>query len=116
VLVIELGGNDGLRGQDLAAIETNLRSIAKRAQEAGARVILLGVQIPTSYGADYAGRFAGIYPRLAEELHVELVPEFLAGVGGVPEMNLEDGPASDREGHERIARNIAPALRKLLAK
>jgi acyl-CoA thioesterase-1 len=114
VLVIELGGNDGLRGQDLASVESNLRAIATRALAAGARVLLLGVQIPTSYGADYAGGFAAIYTRLSQELGVELVPEFLSGVGGVPEMNLEDGLHPTAKGHEKIAQTVAPALRKVL--
>jgi len=114
VLVVELGGNDGLRGQDVDAVESNLRAIVTRAQAAGARVLLLGVQIPSSYGADYAGRFAAIYPRLSQELGVELVPEFLAGVGGVPDMNLEDGLHPTAKGHERIAQTIAPALKALL--
>ncbi len=116
VLVIELGGNDGLRGQDPDAVEANLRAIATRAQSAGARVLLLGVQLPSSYGADYAGRFAAIYPRLSQDLGIELVPEFLAGVGGVPDMNLEDGLHPSTKGHERIAQTVAPALRRMLAK
>lgn len=116
VLVIELGGNDGLRGQDVESIEANLRAIATRAQAAGARVLLLGVQLPSSYGADYAGRFGAIYPRLSQELGVELVPEFLTGVGGVPDMNLEDGLHPTAKGHERIAQTVAPVLRKLLSK
>jgi len=115
VLVVELGGNDGLRGQDLAGVESNLRAIVSRAKAAGARVVLLGVQIPTSYGADYAGRFAAMYSRIAGEEGVTLVPEFLAGVGGVPDMNLEDGLHPTAAGHARLARNVAPVLATVLA-
>ncbi len=115
VLVVELGGNDGLRGQELAGVEANLRGIVTRAKDAGARVVLIGVQIPTSYGADYAGKFAAIYPRIAEDLGVVLVPEFFAGVGGVPDMTLEDGLHPTAAGHARLAQNVAPTLRGVLA-
>jgi acyl-CoA thioesterase-1 len=115
VLVVELGGNDGLRGQDLAGVESNLRGIVERAKASGARVVLLGVQIPTSYGADYAGKFSAIYPRIAADLGVDIVPEFLAGVGGVADMNLEDGLHPTAAGHERVAQNVAPVLRRVLA-
>lgn len=114
VLVVELGGNDGLRGQDLAAIEKNLREIVVRGKSAGCAVILLGVQIPTSYGADYAGRFQAIYPRVAEELGAAFVRDFLAGVGGVPDMNLEDGLHPTAAGHRRIAENVRPTLTRIL--
>jgi len=115
VLVVELGGNDGLRGQDLAGVEANLRGIVIRAKDSGARVVLLGVHIPTSYGAEYAGDFAAIYPRIAEELGVTLVPEFFAGVGGVPDMTLEDGLHPTAAGHVRLAKNVAPMLARVLA-
>jgi len=114
VLVVELGGNDGLRGQDLGDIERNLREIVTRAKAAGSAVVLLGVQIPTSYGADYAGKFQAIYPRVAEELGVALVRDFLAGVGGVPDMNLEDGLHPTAAGHRRIAENVRSTLTDVL--
>lgn len=116
VLVVELGGNDGLRGQDLGDVEKNLREIVTRAKSAGAAVVLLGVQIPTSYGADYAGRFQAIYPRVAEESGVALVRDFLAGVGGVPDMNLEDGLHPTAAGHRRIAENVGPVLVEVLGR
>ncbi|MBL8860391.1 MAG: arylesterase [Planctomycetes bacterium] len=115
VLVVELGGNDGLRGQDLAAVESNLRAIASKGRAAGARVVLLGVRIPESYGADYAGAFRAIYPRVATELELDFVPEFMDGVGGVPDMNLEDGLHPTAAGHARIAQNVAPVLSAVLA-
>lgn len=114
VLVVELGGNDGLRGQDVAGVEANLRAIVSRAQEADARVVLLGMQIPTSYGADYADDFAGLYARIAQDTGVAFVPDFLAGVGGVPEMTLEDGLHPTAAGHQRLARNVASVLQSVL--
>jgi acyl-CoA thioesterase I len=115
VVVVELGPNDGLRGLDLAMTETNLRAIVRRASEAGARVLLVGMRIPPNYGPDYAGRFEELYPRLAEELDVPLVPFLLADVGGVPELNQGDGIHPTAEGQEIVAANVAPHLEPLLA-
>lgn len=114
VLVVELGGNDGLRGQDLAGVESNLRAIVTRGKESGSRVVLLGVQIPTSYGAEYTGGFAAMYPRIARDLGVDFVPDFFAGVGGVPDMTLEDGIHPTAAGHARLARNVATVLQGVL--
>ncbi len=114
VLVVELGGNDGLRGVSLASIESNLRAIAERARDAGARVLLLGVRLPPNYGADYAEGFAEIYERLAEELELDYVPFFMEGVGGVRSLNLSDGLHPTPAGHERLAENVLPALREVL--
>jgi acyl-CoA thioesterase I len=114
VLVVELGGNDGLRGQDVKGIEENLRQIVQRAKDAGARVLLLGVRMPSSYGAAYSEEFAAIYPRLAREQGVPLVPYFMEKVGGVPELTLEDGLHPTAKGHELLAANIAPKLREVL--
>ncbi len=111
VLVVELGGNDGLRGQEIEGVESNLRAIVTRAQSAGARVVLLGIQIPSSYGADYTSRFADMYPRIAQDLGVAFVPDFFQGVGGVPDMTLEDGLHPTAAGHVRLARNIADIVR-----
>ena len=115
VLVLELGGNDALRGQDVSETLDNLRAIVRKAKSAGARVLLLGVRVPTSLGPEYSAAFDGIYPTLAREEDVELAPYFMDGVGGVPEMNLEDGLHPTVAGHERIAVNVAPHLERVLA-
>lgn len=115
VLVVELGGNDGLRGQPVASIESNLRAIVTRATDAGVRVLLLGIQMPPSYGAAYCEAFAALYPRIASELAIEYEPRFLDGVGGVPEMVLEDGLHPTAAGQERLAANVVPALKRVLA-
>lgn len=116
ILVVELGGNDGLRGVDLDEIETNLRGIVEQACESGTEVLLLGVQLPPNYGEDYTRGFAEIYPRLARDFDVAFVPFFMEGVGGVPDLNLPDGLHPNREGHRRLAENILPTLRQLLEK
>jgi acyl-CoA thioesterase-1 len=91
VLVVELGANDGLRGQPLAGIESNLREIVRRGKAAGARVLLLGMKIPPNYGSEYAEGFDALYPRLARELDVPLMPFLLEGVAAESQLNQADG-------------------------
>ncbi|RMH20420.1 MAG: arylesterase, partial [Acidobacteria bacterium] len=114
VVVIALGGNDGLRGLDPASTEENLRRTILAARAAGARVLLAGMLIPPSYGPDYAGRFAAIFPRLAAELEVPLVPFLLDGVAADPALNLADGIHPNAAGHERIAATLLPYLETVL--
>lgn len=114
VLIVELGANDGLRGVKVATTEQNLREILARTQVAGPKILLLGVRIPPSMGPDYSEAFAAIYPRLAQEFELPLVPFFMRGVAGVPALNLPDGLHPTAEGHEHIARNVAPGLATLL--
>jgi acyl-CoA thioesterase-1 len=114
VMVVSLGANDGLRGTPLDEIEANLRQVVRRSQAAGARVLLLGMRMPPNYGPDYAGRFAAIYPRLARELGVPLVPFLLAEVGGDPALNQSDGIHPTARGQEILADNVLPYLRRLV--
>jgi acyl-CoA thioesterase I len=114
VLVIELGANDGLRGQSVGSVESNLRAIVASAKAKGASVLLLGVRLPPSLGDDYVQAFEELFPRIAKDEGIAFVPFFMEGVGGVPEMLLEDGLHPNRAGHERIAAKIAPELRALL--
>lgn len=113
VVVIELGGNDGLRGIDLRDVEDNLREMVRMSRDAGAEVLLLGVRLPPNYGG-YASDFDAMYPRLADELDVAFVPFFMEGVGGVASMNLADGLHPTAAGQERLAANVEDALRDLL--
>jgi len=114
VLVVGLGANDGLRGLPLTAIELNLREIVRRSQGAGARVLLLGMRIPPNYGP-YADQLAAIYPKLAKELNVPLVPFLLDKVGGIRSLNQEDGIHPTAKGQEMVAKNVLPYLEKVLA-
>ncbi len=114
VVVVGLGANDGLRGIDPADTERNLREIVRRSQEAGARVLLLGMQIPPNYGPDYAGRFKDLYPEIADDLDVPLVPFLLEGVGGVPDLNLPDGIHPNPRGQVRVAENVVPHLKDVV--
>lgn len=113
LVVLTLGGNDGLRGVPLAEIEANLRAMVTRARAAGARVLLLGVRLPPNYG-EYGAGFDALYPRLAEELELDFVPFFMQGVGGVAEANLADGLHPTAAGHAVLAANVAPELRELV--
>lgn len=115
VVVVELGANDAMRGQDLASTEANLRRILERLREEEVRVLLVGLQIPPNYGPDYARRFSQLFPRLAEEYDLPLVPFLLEGVGGEAALNLADGIHPNAAGHRRVAETVAPALRPLVA-
>ncbi len=114
VLVVGLGANDGLRGLALAETEANLRAIVAGARRAGARVLLLGMLLPPNYGPDYTAGFREIFPRLAEELDVPLVPFLLTDVAGIAELNQADGIHPTAEGHRLMAENVLPELRLLL--
>jgi len=116
VLVVELGANDGLRGQPLAGIESNLREIVRRGKAAGARVLLLGMKIPPNYGSEYAEGFDALYPRLARELDVPLMPFLLEGVAAESQLNQADGIHPTAEGARRVAAAVVPFLEPLLPK
>ncbi len=114
VVVVGLGGNDGLRGLPLEQAESNLRQIVGRSKEAGARVLLLGMQIPPNYGPEYAEGFKEMYPRVAKDLDVPLLPFLLEGVGGMAELNQADGIHPTAEGQEKVAETVAPYLSGML--
>lgn len=115
LVVVELGANDGMRGQPIAEIERNLRAIATRIRERGAAVLLLGMRIPPSYGQSYVDAFDAIYPKVAKELSVSFVPFFMQGVAAEPKLNLPDGIHPTKEGHERLAENLAAPLEHALS-
>lgn len=115
VVVVGLGGNDGLRGLPLEQAERNLREIVRRSKAAGARVLLLGMQIPPNYGPEYARGFAEMYPRIAKEMDVPLVPFLLEGVGGVADLNQADGIHPTAEGQEKVADVVTPYVAEVLA-
>ena len=115
ILVVELGGNDALRGQPLAGIEQNLREIVRRGRAAGARVVLLGMDIPTNYGAQYGRGFATLYERVARDERATLVPAFVRELGTDPALLQPDGLHPTAEGQRRLAAKLVPALAALLA-
>ena len=115
LVVVELGANDGMRGQPIGEIEQNLRAIIERIHERGAAVLLLGMRLPPSYGQSYAEGFDAIYPRIATELKVDFVPFFMQSVATDPKLNLPDGIHPTQQGHERLAETVAGPLERALA-
>ena len=116
IFVLALGGNDGLRGIEPAVSRQNLQGIIDRvrAKYPAAKIVLAGMQMPEMLGEGYARDFDAIYPALAAENKVSLVPVLLAGVGGVPELNQGDGIHPTPEGHAIVADNVWKVLRPLL--
>ena len=106
-----IGANDGLRGQPVDQLKLNLKNIIKRAQAKGAEVTLIGMKIPPNYGARYAQSFERVYPEVAAELKVALLPFLLEGVAGSPKLNLPDGIHPNREGQARVAEHVFSFLR-----
>lgn len=116
LLVIELGGNDGLRGIAPATTRSNLEAMIKRIRERQpqAQVVLAGMQVPTNMGPDHTREFAAIYPAVARDTGVVLIPFLLDGVGGDPTLNLPDGIHPTAEGHKIVAETVWHTLRPLL--
>ncbi len=118
VVVIELGGNDALRGLPLAMTQANLSEMTRTAQKAGAKVLLVGMQVPPNYGTDYANRFAAVFPAVAKASKAAVVPFMLKGVADVADptkLFQADRIHPRDEAHPAILDNIWPELRKLLA-
>ena len=114
LVVLELGGNDGLRGQLPTQLQQNLASMIDKSRASGAKVLLLGMQLPPNYGARYTKAFAQVYSDLAMQKNVPLVPFLLEGVGGHPELMQADGihPAQNAQG--QLLENAWPAIKPLL--
>ena len=116
VVMLELGGNDGLRGLSLQQTEDNLRAMIETAQASGAQVLLLGMRLPPNYGATYTEAFAAIYPRVAREQGAILVPFLLADVATDPALMQADRIHPRPEAQPRILDTVWPALVPLLEK
>jgi len=114
VLIIELGGNDGLRGLSLAATQSNLREMIKSADRIGARVLLLGMRVPPNYGPDYSKRFAAMYQGLARERNVKLVPFLFAGLEDTERFFQQDRIHPNQRAQTVMLDNVWPSLQSLL--
>ena len=114
VVIIELGGNDGLRGQPPAQLQQNLASMIQKSRDSGAKVLLLGMQIPPNYGKRYVEAFNKVFGDVAQEKKVPLVPFFLEGVGGHPELMQADGLHPAVAAQDKLLENVWPALKPLL--
>lgn len=114
VVIIELGGNDGLRGQPPAQMRQNLAAMVERSQEADAKVVLLGMRMPPNLGQRYTTAFAQAFDSLAKEKDLPYVPFLLEGVGGVEGMMQADRVHPTAGAQQRLLDNVWPVLEPLL--
>ena len=113
-LIIALGGNDGLRGIAPQQTKNNLRKIIQKAQQINVPVLLAGMKLPPNYGSPYLEDFENIFPQLADELEVSLLPFLLEGVGGNPKMNLPDRIHPNSAGHQMMCKTVYQHLTQYL--
>ena len=116
-VVIELGGNDALRGLPLDMTEKNLMAMTQAAKKAGAKVLLLGMQVPPNYGGNYGATFSGLYTKVAKAEKVALVPFFLKGVANVDDVASQfqaDRIHPNEQAQARMLGNVWPELKKLI--
>ncbi len=116
-LILELGGNDALRGLPLSLTEDNLASMTRDAKAAGSRVLLVGMQVPPNYGAQYTRDFAAVFPRVAKAQGASVVPFFLKGFADQPDAQRwfqADRIHPNEDAQPRMLDNVWPELRKLL--
>ncbi len=116
VVVVEFGGNDGLRGLPLEQTKANLASIIERLQAAHASVALAGITLPPDYGKDYIAQLVAIYPALAKQYHVPLLPFLLQDVYGIPGDMQEDQTHATAKGNKQVALNVEKLVTPLLKK
>lgn len=114
LLVLGLGGNDGLRAIPLESTRKNLETLITRAKSRGVKVVLAGMRVPPNYGEDYVKGFDSLFPTLAREHGLPLVPFLLEGVAGKPDLNQEDGIHPNAEGQKILAENVWKVLSQAL--
>ena len=116
MVILELGANDGLRGQPLSLMASNLAKIIDGLQQAGVEVVLAGMQIPPNYGLDYTTGFASLFEQLARDHSVTLIPFFLEGVAARKELNQADGIHPTAEGYRIVSQTVFDVIEPLLKK
>lgn len=114
IVILELGGNDGLRGLSLQETKANLERIIQQLQQASVTVVLAGMKLPPNYGQDYTAGFEALYQALAKQYRLTLIPFFLDGVAGSSSLNQADGIHPTGEGYRIIVEKIFPTLEPLL--
>jgi acyl-CoA thioesterase I len=114
IVLLELGANDGLRGLPLTLIRGNLAQMIRLSEQAGARVLLLGIRLPPNYGARYTDEFAAVYPELANQLRLPLVPFLLDRVALQPNLMQSDGLHPDAAGEPIVLENVWSELKPML--
>ena len=116
VVVVEFGGNDGLRGLRIEDSRANLDKIVATLQASGTKVVLAGITLPPDYGPDYIKQFNETYSLLAKKYNVPLLPFLLKGVFGVEGMMQRDNTHATAEGNKVVAKNVLPLVLPLLKK
>jgi acyl-CoA thioesterase-1 len=108
IFILELGGNDGLRGINPVETDKNLRAIIDKVESLhpNVEIILAGMMVPPNMGADYGNQFKALFPLIAKEKSVTLIPFLLKDVGGIKELNLPDGIHPTPEGHKIVAETV----------
>ena len=114
LVVLEFGGNDGLRGLPIETTRKNMARMIDRLQGSGAKVALAGITLPPDYGPDYIAKFNAMYPALAKQYHVPLLPFLLKNVYGVPGDMQDDATHATAQGNEQVAANIAGLIEPML--
>jgi len=115
LVILELGGNDGLRGFPPARMKANLQQIIEATKTSGAAVVLLGIRIPTNYGPRYTGAFENVYRELANELGVLWIEFFMEGIALNEELMQDDGIHPNAEAQSMLLDNAWPIIRQALA-
>lgn len=115
LVIIELGGNDGLRGTPIPLVKSNLEAMITASQKARAHVLLLGMKIPPNYGERYTQMFESMYHELAREYEIMFIPFFLEGVAGLPDMMQKDGIHPTEKAQPLMADWVAPKLEQWLS-
>jgi acyl-CoA thioesterase-1 len=116
IAIIEFGGNDGLRGLPLEQTKTNLAQMIDQFQHASAKVALAGITLPPDYGKDYIAQLVAIYPALARQYHVPLLPFLLQDVYGIPGDMQDDATHATAKGNKQVALNVEKLVTPLLKK
>ena len=116
IVVLELGANDGLRGQPVAIAEAHLAQMIEAFQKDGVRVVLAGITLPPNYGPEYIRKFESMYTELAARYKLPLIPFLLAGVAANPRLMQQDGLHPNAEGTRLVAQTVMRALMPLLRK
>lgn len=114
IVILELGANDGLRGLSLRETKANLERIIQQCRSASVTVVLAGMKLPPNYGTEYTNGFESIYPALASDYHLVLIPFFLDGVAGSASLNQADGIHPTGEGYRIIADKVLEVVKPLL--
>jgi acyl-CoA thioesterase-1 len=114
IVILEFGGNDGLRGLPVTAARQNLADMIEAIQKSGAQILLAGMSLPRNYGPEYINSFEQMYVELAKQYKVSRIPFFLEGVGGHPDLTQPDGIHPTTEGTKIVAGTVMKYLRPLL--